>query len=97
MYLAWELPLMSRSERARRVAVRHRDFLESFAPEAREVLDRVLEQYAERGAEELEIGALRSNAYEDLGNVLEISERFGGRDRLRGVLDELNALVYEAS
>lgn len=37
---------LSPSERARRVAVRHRDFLGSFAPKAREVLDRVLDQYA---------------------------------------------------
>ncbi|WP_369688496.1 type I restriction-modification enzyme R subunit C-terminal domain-containing protein [Actinomadura latina] len=55
-------PLLSRSERARRVAVRHHDFLDSFAPKAREVLDRVLDQYAAREAEELEIRALRSTS-----------------------------------
>jgi type I restriction enzyme R subunit len=80
------------------VAVRHRDFLDSFALQAREVLDRVLDQYAARGAEELEIRALRSDAYStEFGNVLEIGERFGGGDRLRTALDELNTLVYEAS
>ncbi len=98
LYLAWEIPLLSRSERARRVAVRHRDFLDSFAPQAREVLDKVLDQYAARGAEELEMRALRSDAYStEFGNVLEIGERFGGGDRLRTALDELNTLVYEAS
>ncbi|TDC58289.1 DEAD/DEAH box helicase [Actinomadura sp. KC345] len=98
LYLAWEIPLLSRSERARRVAVRHREFLDSFAPQAREVLDRVLDQYAARGSEELEIRALRSDAYSsDFGNVLEIGERFGGGDRLREALDELNSLVYTAS
>lgn len=97
LYLAWELPLMSRSERARRVATRHRGFLESFEPEAREVLDRVLDQYASRGAEELEVGALVSNAYDDLGTIVELARRFGGRDRLRGALEDLNSLIYEAS
>ncbi|WP_030172991.1 EcoAI/FtnUII family type I restriction enzme subunit R [Spirillospora albida] len=97
LYLAWELPLLSRSERARRVATRHREFLQSFAPEARKVLDRVLDLYAARGAEELEIPALRSGAYADLGNILELSKRFGGREQLVGALDELNARVYDAS
>ncbi|MEU8125345.1 EcoAI/FtnUII family type I restriction enzme subunit R [Spirillospora sp. NPDC049024] len=97
LYLAWEVPLLSRSERARRVSVRHREFLDSFAPKAREVLDRVLDQYAARGAEELDVRALRSDAYSDLGNILEIGERFGGGDELRAAFDELNARVYEAS
>jgi type I restriction enzyme R subunit len=97
LYLAWELPLMSRSERARRVVTRHRAFLESFAPEAREVLDKVLDQYATRGAEELEVGALRSGAYENLGTIFELANRFGGTDRLHGAIDELNTLIYTAS
>jgi type I restriction enzyme, R subunit len=97
LYLAWELPLMSRSERARRVATRHRDFLESFAPEAREILDKVLDQYAARGAEELEVRALSSDAYQELGSIFELTKRFGGPDRLHSAMDELSALVYEAS
>ncbi|GAA4603841.1 DEAD/DEAH box helicase family protein [Actinoallomurus liliacearum] len=97
LYLAWELPLMSRSERARRVVTRHRDFLESFAPEARTVLDRVLHQYAARGPEELEVGALRSDAYTDMGTIMELAKRFGGTDRLNGAMDDLNTLIYEVS
>ena len=97
LYLAWELPLLSRAERARRVATRHRDFLESFAPEAREVLEKVLDQYAARGAEELEVGALRSEAYAELGTLVQLAQRFGGRDRLRSAMEELNTLIYEAS
>ena len=97
LYLAWELPLMSRSERARRMVTRHRAFLEKFAPEAREVLDKVLDQYATRGGEELEVTALRSGAYEEMGTIIEIAARFGGTDRLHGAIDELNRLIYTAS
>lgn len=88
---------MSRSERARRVATRHWEFLEAFAPEAREVLDKVLDRYAMGGAEELEVGALRSGAYEELGTIFELTHRFGGTNRLHSAMDELNALVYETS
>jgi type I restriction enzyme, R subunit len=97
LYLAWELPLLSRAERARRVAMRHRDFLVSFAPEAQEVLTKVLEQYAARGAEELDIGALRSEAYASLGTVVELADRFGGSAKLRAAMDDLGGLVYAAS
>lgn len=97
LYVAWELPLLSRAERARRVAMRHRGFLASFAPEAQEVLNKVLEQYAARGAEELDVGALRSEAYASLGTVVELAERFGSSTSLRAAIDELGTLIYTAS
>ena len=97
LYVAWEIPLLSRAERARRVITRHQDFLLSFAPAAREVLDKVLEQYAVRGAEELDTAALVSESYAELGTVSEISLRFGGGARLREAMDELGALVYASS
>ena len=78
LYVAWEVPLLSRAERARRVTMRHQDFLLSFAPEAREVLAKVLEQYAARGAEELDMEALRAESYTELGTVFEIAKWFGG-------------------
>lgn len=94
LYVAWEIPLLSRAERARRVITRHQEFLLSFAPEARQVLDKVLEQYAARGAEELDMAALRSESYAELGTVTEIAQWFGGSPRLRKAMDELNTLVY---
>ena len=78
LFVAWEVPLLSRAERARRVITRHQDFLLSFAPKAREILDKVLEQYAARGAEELDMEALRSESYTQLGTVVEIANWFGG-------------------
>jgi type I restriction enzyme R subunit len=97
LYVAWELPLVTRSERARRVAIRHRAFLDSFAPDAREVLSRVLEQYAARGAEELDVGALRSTAYEGMGTVQELALRFGGSLQLRSAMEQLEKLLYSAA
>jgi type I restriction enzyme, R subunit len=94
LYVAWEVPLLSRAERARRAATRHQDFLLSFAPGAREVLEKVLEQYAARGAEELDMEALRSESYTELGTVSEIAKWFGGSTQLREAMDELSALVY---
>jgi len=97
LYVGWEIPLLSRAERARRVQVRERDFLDSFAPEAREVINKVLEQYAAGGADELDIGALQSHAYRSLGTVVEIADRFGGSDSLRSAIDKLSELIYAAA
>ncbi len=94
LYVGWDLPLLSRAERAGRVQARQRDFLESFAPEAREVLNKLLEQYAVSGAEELDAGAFKSQAYSSLGTVVEIADRFGGSDNLRSAIDKLGELIY---
>jgi type I restriction enzyme R subunit len=94
LYVAWEVPLLSRAERARRVITRHQDFLLSFAPKAREVLDKVLDQYAARGAEELDMEALRAESYTELGTVSEMAKWFGGSTQLRESMDELSSLIY---
>jgi type I restriction enzyme, R subunit len=83
--------------RAGRVITRHQRFLLTFAPKAREVLDKVLEQYSARGAEELDMAALRSESYAELGTVSEIAQWFGGSIRLREAMDELSTLVYAGS
>jgi type I restriction enzyme R subunit len=96
LYVAWELPLLSRAERAQRVRIRQRDFLHSFASEARDVLNKVLEQYEEHGPDELDISALKSDTYASLGTVFQISRRFGDSngDGLRAALGKLSELIY---
>jgi type I restriction enzyme R subunit len=97
LYVGWDLPLLSRAERARWVKTRQLDFLDSFAPEAREVLNKLLEQYAALGVDELDVSALRSTAYDSLGTVVEIAGRFGGSDGLRAAIDKLSELIYASA
>ena len=97
LYVGWEIPLLSRAERARRVRAREQDFLGSFAPEAREVINKVLEQYVAGGSDELDISALQSNAYRSLGTVVEIADRFGGSDSLRSAIAKLSELIYASA
>jgi type I restriction enzyme R subunit len=97
LYVGWEIPLLSRAERARRVLMRERDFLDSFAPKAREVLNKILDQYAVSGADELDMSALQSRAYRSMGTVVEIADRFGGSDSLRSAIDKLGELIYAAA
>ncbi|MFI6991800.1 EcoAI/FtnUII family type I restriction enzme subunit R [Nonomuraea wenchangensis] len=99
IYLGWGLPVLSRSERALRFKLQHREFLESFALEARAILDRVLAQYSAHDESELEVQSMDSPAYQEFGTVVEIAELFGDRSGagLRTAVDHLRTQLYEAS
>ncbi|WP_433369566.1 EcoAI/FtnUII family type I restriction enzme subunit R [Streptosporangium sp. CA-115845] len=101
IYLGWGLPVLSRSERALRFKLQHREFLESFAPEARTILERLLEQYSSHNEKELELDSdsMKTSPYRGFGTVVEIAERFGDRAGagLRVAVDQLRTRLYEAS
>ncbi|WP_196452443.1 EcoAI/FtnUII family type I restriction enzme subunit R [Planomonospora sp. ID82291] len=94
---AWEFPAMSRRERARRVRREHRDFLDSFAAEAREILELVLDKYVEHGPVELRPKVLTLPPLRELGSPSELTARFGGSEQLRQALDRLGQYVYDAA
>lgn len=96
-HLAFNAPLRTRRERAERLRKDKTDFFDRFGPEARAVLDELLEKYAEHGAaqfvmpEVLELPPISAH-----GNVMEIAGLFGGPEALRRAVTELQALLYAA-
>ena len=97
VHLAWNQPLATRVDRARRVRKDHADFFEAFQPAAREVLDFLLDKYAEHGISELEDPAvLQVQPFSSLGTPVEIARRFGSVTALREAQAKLAELVYVA-
>ncbi|MEX2407067.1 MAG: DEAD/DEAH box helicase family protein [Actinomycetota bacterium] len=97
VHLAWNGPLVSRRDRARRVRTEHAEFLRSFAPEARTILEGLLEKYAEHGITELDdLHVLEVPPLAELGSPVEIAERFGGAGQLKSAVERLRELVYAA-
>lgn len=92
---AWEFPAMTRRERARRVRREHREFLDSFAAEAREILELILDKYIEHGPVELRPTVLTLPPLRDMGSPSELTAHFGGGDKLREALDRLGEYVYD--
>lgn len=92
---AWELPLVSRAERALRVQREHKEFLESFGPKARSVLDALLDKFTEHGADELSVRALRLPPFSELGNVVQLGDLFGGREALHQAIDDLGRRLFD--
>mgnify|MGYP003585834867 CR=1 FL=1 len=97
VHLAWNQPLATRTDRARRVRKEHADFFHTYRPEAREVLTGLLEKYAEQGISELDdLGVLGVPPLNALGSPSEIASRFGSADDLRRAVTKLGELIYAA-
>ncbi len=95
--LAFRTPVLTRQERANRLRKEKREFFARYAPEARAILERLVEQYASYGPDELTLpDALRLPAIAERGSVPEIVELFGGAEQLRAAMSELQALLYAA-
>jgi len=97
VHLAWNQPLATRQDRARRVRKEHADFFDQYQPEARTVLEELLDRYAEYGVTQLEdLGGLRIPPLDQLGSPVEIAARFGGVEHLWAAMAELQEHLYAA-
>ena len=83
--------------RAQRLREERKDFFEQYGPEAREILDELIEKYADYGTAEFVLpGALQVPPISDRGNVIEIAKLFGGAEKLREAVNQLQTLLYAA-
>lgn len=89
-HLAYNAPLRTRRERAERLRTDKTDFFDRYGPEARAILNQLLDKYAEHGTDQfaipdvLEVPPLASH-----GNVVEIAALFGGAEKLIQAVGEL--------
>jgi type I restriction enzyme R subunit len=96
-HLAFNGPLRTRRERADRVKKEEKRFFEKYGPEAKAILDDLLEKYAEHGTAQFVIpDVLKVPPISDRGNVIEIAALFGGSEKLREAVNKLQALLYAA-
>jgi type I restriction enzyme R subunit len=96
-HLAFNAPLRTRRERAQHLREASKDFFNRYGPEARKVLDQLLEKYAEHGdAQFLLPDVLYVPPLSEHGTVAEIVKLFGGADQLRTAVTELQSQLYAA-
>lgn len=96
-HLAFNAPLRTRRERAQRLRETRRDFFEQYGPEARRILDELLEKYAEHGDAQFVLpDVLKVPPLSSHGQVGDIIRLFGGADRLRLAVTELQRCLYAA-
>jgi type I restriction enzyme R subunit len=94
-HLAFNEPVLTRRQRADRMKKRQAAFFNYFAPEAREILNDLLEKYATDGELQFTLpDVLKVPPISDHGNVAEIAQRFGGFEKLGDAVNKLQSLLY---
>jgi type I restriction enzyme R subunit len=96
-HLAFNAPLRTRRERAQQLRTERKNFFDRYGPEARQILDELLEKYAEYGDAQFVLpDILHVPPISAHGSVRQIIAAFGGADQLRHAVQELQTLVYAA-
>lgn len=96
-HYAYNLPFRTRRERTDRLRREESTFLHQFGPEASQVLDALLEKYAEHGSAQFKLPeVLEVPPFNEWGNVVELASRFGGGRQLRAAVNDLQRRLYAA-
>jgi type I site-specific restriction endonuclease len=96
-HLAFNAPPRTRRERADRLKKDKKDFFDQYNPEARAILNELLEKYAEHGTAQFVIpDVLEVPPISEHGNLVEIANLFGGADKVVEAVHQLQTLLYAA-
>ncbi|MBI2312973.1 MAG: DEAD/DEAH box helicase family protein [Betaproteobacteria bacterium] len=96
-HLAFNAPLRTRRERAQRLKSERKDFFQHYGPEARQILDELLEKYAAHGDAQFVLpDVLHVPPISAHGSPGEIIRLFGGAEQLRDAVARLQAELYAA-
>jgi type I restriction enzyme, R subunit len=96
-HLAFNAPLRTRRERAQKLKIDKPDFFAGYSPEARSILEELLDKYAEHGDAQFVLpDVLQVPPISNHGKIGEIVHLFGGPDQLRTAVTELQNGLYAA-
>jgi type I restriction enzyme R subunit len=92
-HIAYDQPPLSRAQRAARL---RRDVFSRYGPQARAVLEALLEKYATEGVvDELDnVKILRIPPFSQMGTLVELVGEFGGKAGFERAVHELQAELY---
>ena len=95
--VAFNAPLRTRRERAERLKKGKLDFFDYFSPEAREVLNEILDKYIEHSVTQFKVPEiLKVDPISRHGNTMEIAALFGGAEKLKQALQKMQNLLYSS-
>lgn len=92
-HIAWDRPALSRRERAENV--KKRNYFTKYGEKARQIIEALLDKYADEGIENIEdLAVLRIEPFNNMGTPAEIVQIFGGRDQYLHAIEELEQELY---
>ena len=97
LHVAYNAPLVTRRERAEKLRQKKANFFNTFTPVARQILDSLLEKYADYGVGEFDqlSRVLQVAPFDSFGSPYEIYQLFGGAAKMLLAVDELQKFLYE--
>jgi type I restriction enzyme R subunit len=94
LHVAYDRRPLRRRDRA--AAVRAGDYLSKYQGVAREVIDALLDKYADSGIRTVEdVGILRVDPFRDIGTPMEIIKHFGSREAFEKAVRDLEREIYQ--
>lgn len=92
-HVAFDQPPLTRRERAEQV--KKRNYFTKYGEQARQVLESLLEKYADTGIENIEdIKILTLDPFKNMGTASELVSAFGGKQNYIAALQELEKNLY---
>jgi len=97
LHVAFGQHMFTRSDRVERLYREHADFFNRYKPEAREILNVILNKYVVGEAQDIsDTELLKVPPLDERGTFIELAQSFGGGANVRRALKELQDLLYSA-
>jgi len=94
-HVAWDMPPLTRKERADQV--KKRNYFTKYGEQAREVLEALLDKYADEGVAQIEETQILTIApFTSFGTPIEIIRAFGGFEQYQKAVNDLEQALYSA-
>lgn len=96
-HVAFDQPPLTRKERVNNV--KKRNYFTKYSEQAQQVLDKLLDKYADAGVLEVEnLQTIKVQPFTDIGSVTEIVKKgFGGRKEYDQAITELEQAIYSTT
>ena len=89
------LPL-SRKQRADLLKKNKPDLFAEYSESAREIIDMIIEKYIDFGLDQLKPEIIQVEPISSKGNIMEIAKEFGGVNKFRSLIEDLQKYLYAA-
>jgi len=93
-FVAYDLKPKTRKQRAELLKKNKTDFFLQYSEKAQQVLQMVLEKYVDFGLNQIRPDIISAEPINQEGNEIEIVNEFGGIDKYKQAIEQLQTLLY---
>ncbi len=95
-YVAFDLKPLTRKQRANLLLKNKADLFSEYSEGAKEIIEIIISKYIDFGLDQLKPEIIQVEPISSKGNILEIADRFGGIDKFKTLINQLQQQLYAA-